>query len=277
MKQSDYFKFHEALCNEARALSKQKNDDYADPDNRQHDPFAIFANFMQCEHLNICTVEQGFLTRLGDKFSRLCNILKPGHKQGVMDESIRDTALDIINYVALLLGYLETKRREAKRQQIAVDLEFSETMKQGIDSTISELHKGVHRHADLKAGAVRRKLAELHEHRFMRDKEAGDLCEQEGRCRDWNWFRRQHPTEPFRIVRDLYTKWKQVKEEHGTRFVCPKCFSIYFGTSGVPGEPGCYGYCNGFSHGHAMPDGKPCNFSWDRDVEDKFVGLEEKS
>ena len=346
MKQSDYFKFHEDLCNEARALSKRKNDDYADPDSRQHDPFAIFANFMQCDHLGICEVEQGFLVRLSDKMSRLGNILKPGHKQGVMDESIRDTALDIINYVALLLGYLETKRREAKRQQIAVDLEFSETMKQGlpeppvetdeekkaearrramanlknelgihvkksvdgafgyipeevsdaaikvenffqeagiehwqlhgiqsrVDSTISDFHKELHQRAELR---LCRAQAKLHEHRFMSDESAKreirkhEEAKAEALHRDtWRWFLGLHPDLDLQSLVTKFESWRRRKEERSVSFVCPKCYSTYWGTVGVPGEPGCTGHCHGEQH-----TGKPCNFSWDRNVEDKFVGL----
>ena len=109
MKQAEYLEYHEHLCGLARSLSAAKNTDYADPDARQADPFAVFANFMQCENLNICTVEQGFLVRLSDKFSRLANLLREGHEQAVVDESIDDTIKDIINYVVLLAAYRTAK------------------------------------------------------------------------------------------------------------------------------------------------------------------------
>ena len=278
MKQSGYFKFHEDLCNEARALSQKKNNDYADPDNREGDPFAIFANFMQCEHLGICSVEQGMCVRLSDKFSRLCNILKPGHKQGVMDESIRDTALDIINYVALLLGYLETKRlqgfpeppvetdeekkAEAKRRAIAnlthelgVRLKKSKDGAFGnavppVDSTISESHKEMHLSEIMKAEAD-----------LYRD--------------TWRWFLSRSPYKDLRANYSAFQRWLRAKEKNENRFVCPFCCSIYWGTHGFPGKRK-RGSCHGFSHGQTMPDGKDCMFNWDRETEDKFVGLGEK-
>ena len=252
MKQNDYFKFHEDLCNEARALSQKKNNDYADPDNREGDPFAIFANFMQCEHLGICEVEQGFLVRLSDKFSRLCNILKPGHKQGVMDESIRDTALDIINYVALLLGYLETKRLQGPHWA------------DGFPEPPVETDE------EKKAEAKRRALGnEL----VVRLKHVSPDLQ-----REWGWFRSRlywNGVADVVYVWGRFQAWRRRKAERGP-FACPLCFSIYWGTVGDPSEPGCKGHCNGTSHGHLLPDGSRCNFEWDRNTEDKFVGLGKK-
>jgi hypothetical protein len=109
MTQEEYLQFHEAICGMARSLSQRKNTDYAAP-TRKSTPYAVFANFMQCETLGITGVEQGFLVRLSDKFSRLCNLLEPSHVQQVKDESVDDTIQDIINYVILLAAYRETKR-----------------------------------------------------------------------------------------------------------------------------------------------------------------------
>lgn len=109
MKIEEYMELHKKMCDEARELSQRKNNDYADPSRKQDDPFAVFANFRQCEHLGICKTEQGFLVRLSDKFSRLANLLADGHTQTVMDESVEDTMKDIINYICLLKGYLTAK------------------------------------------------------------------------------------------------------------------------------------------------------------------------
>lgn len=117
MTQEDYLQFHADLCDEARRLSCRKNNDYAAPATRNDDPYAIFANFMQSERLNICSVEQGFLVRLSDKLSRLCNLLAPGHQQAVMDEKIEDTVMDTINYVVLLSAYLRTKAADFPEQE----------------------------------------------------------------------------------------------------------------------------------------------------------------
>lgn len=107
MTPEQYFDYHKKLCVDAVELSMKKNNDYADPSRYQDDPLAPFKNFLQCHHLGICSVEQGFLVRLSDKFSRLCNLLKPGHKRAVKDETLTDTILDIINYVCLLSAYIE--------------------------------------------------------------------------------------------------------------------------------------------------------------------------
>lgn len=111
MNQEHYIKFHQEMCDRARQISLAKNNDYSAPGVRKDDPFAVFNNFMQAERLNICSVEQGFMVRISDKISRLSNLIAPGHNQAVKDESVTDTALDTINYLLLLLGYLETKRK----------------------------------------------------------------------------------------------------------------------------------------------------------------------
>jgi len=114
---TDYLKRHEELCNEARSLSARKNHDYADSNRSPDDPFCVFKNFMQVERLGICSVEQGFLTRLSDKFTRLANLLAPGHEQAVKDESVKDTVLDLCNYSLLLQVYLELKAKSARGRQ----------------------------------------------------------------------------------------------------------------------------------------------------------------
>lgn len=109
MSPEEYFELHEKICTEARELSMRKNNDYAAPDSNKEDPSRVFRNFMQVVSLGVCSVEQGFLVRLSDKFSRLCNILRPGHVRQVMDEKIKDTILDIINYCCLLYAYIVMK------------------------------------------------------------------------------------------------------------------------------------------------------------------------
>ena len=110
MTQDEYFRFHEEMCQAARDLSRRKNNDYAAPDSRKTDPYAIFANFMQSERLNICSVEAGFMVRLSDKLSRMANLTRAGHEQAVADEKLEDTVLDVINYSLLLLAYTKMKR-----------------------------------------------------------------------------------------------------------------------------------------------------------------------
>jgi len=100
-----FLKFHKTICDEARELSRRKNHDYADPENRKDDPLAVWRNFTQSESLTGVATAPGILVRLSDKFSRFCNLMNPRHERAVADESIEDTAKDIINYVCLVLGY----------------------------------------------------------------------------------------------------------------------------------------------------------------------------
>lgn len=105
MNRQQYLDFHKRLCDEARDLSERKNRDYAGNHGR-----SPFANFERCEALGICTTEKGFLVRLTDKISRLSSFAEVG-QFAVADEKLRDTCLDVINYVALMLAYVESKRQ----------------------------------------------------------------------------------------------------------------------------------------------------------------------
>lgn len=71
-----------------------KNHDYGGSNNNP------FANFLTSESITGVAAERGILVRLGDKFSRISTLLD---KQGmVADESIDDTIMDAINYLAIL-------------------------------------------------------------------------------------------------------------------------------------------------------------------------------
>lgn len=117
MTQEDYLNYHAEICNMARRLSHSKNNDYSAPDTRQGDQFAVFANFMQAERLNICSVEAGIMVRLSDKMSRLANLIRAGHKRTVYDERLEDTVMDAINYLIILSAYLKTKERNDEQAE----------------------------------------------------------------------------------------------------------------------------------------------------------------
>ena len=88
---NDVIGMHKELCEEALALMKLKNQDYACLD----DPFKNFRYFG----------EIGILVRMSDKLARLRSFVE--NKQlAVKTESIRDTTLDLINYSVLLYSYL---------------------------------------------------------------------------------------------------------------------------------------------------------------------------
>ena len=76
-----------------------KNRDYAG--DHGNEPFA---NFTRVEAMGICTTEQGFLTRITDKMSRLSSFIDCG-KMHVENESFNDTIVDVINYMVLLSAF----------------------------------------------------------------------------------------------------------------------------------------------------------------------------
>jgi hypothetical protein len=105
MTKEEFFTFFEKTTADMLAISRAKNADYtgvgASP----------FANFERVEHMGICTTEQGFLTRMNDKMSRIASFCAKGELQ-VKDEGVEDTLKDLANYAILLLGYIEDKKRQ---------------------------------------------------------------------------------------------------------------------------------------------------------------------
>jgi hypothetical protein len=93
MNKEEYLKFHEHCCTRMIDITKKKNHD-----------------------LGVCSVEQGFLTRMSDKMSRITTFVQKGILQ-VSDESVDDTLLDLSNYCILMLGYIESKREKAMHEE----------------------------------------------------------------------------------------------------------------------------------------------------------------
>lgn len=105
MTRAELMKFHEEACGKMRAILAAKNADYAG------DAGSPFSNFKNVETLGVCSVEQGFLTRMTDKLSRLASLLKPRATEAkVKDESVTDTLLDLANYCILLAAYIEDEK-----------------------------------------------------------------------------------------------------------------------------------------------------------------------
>ncbi len=108
MTRDELLKFHEQITKEARDLMSLKNRDYAG-----NDGLEPFANFTRVESMGICKTEEGFLVRLTDKMSRLSSFVRSG-KMNVKDESFRDTCVDVINYMVLLVAYMKDKEEKGK-------------------------------------------------------------------------------------------------------------------------------------------------------------------
>jgi hypothetical protein len=103
MTRDDLLQYHENICLTAKELMNLKNRDYAG-----NDGLEPFANFTRVESMGICSTEQGFMTRITDKLSRLSSFLDSG-KMNVKDESFNDTIVDVINYMVLLSAYVKEK------------------------------------------------------------------------------------------------------------------------------------------------------------------------
>jgi hypothetical protein len=99
------FAFHQEATARMFAICQAKNADYAG----QGEAADPFANFRRVEVMGIATTEQGFLTRMVDKVSRLTSLTAPGAVAKVTDESVEDTLMDLANYCILLAAYRRTK------------------------------------------------------------------------------------------------------------------------------------------------------------------------
>jgi hypothetical protein len=110
MTKDEYLKFHKKFCGDMITMTQKKNADYTGKD---ADPFA---NFNKVEQLGICSTEQGFLTRMTDKFCRITSFVQKGELL-VKDESVQDTLHDLANYCALMSGYIESKKKKAKSKK----------------------------------------------------------------------------------------------------------------------------------------------------------------
>lgn len=96
---------HRELTEEARFLSERKNHDYSGGKDSTHP----FLNFTRCESMGVCATEAGIMVRLTDKMSRLSTFITTGSFK-VKDEALRDTVLDVINYVIILYAYIQSKK-----------------------------------------------------------------------------------------------------------------------------------------------------------------------
>lgn len=103
MKSEELFEFHKNTCEKLLNTMKKKNADYA---GKGIDPFK---NFNLVGHFGCVTPEQGFFTRMTDKFARISSFIESG-KLEVMDETVEDTLDDLANYAILFKAYLNSKK-----------------------------------------------------------------------------------------------------------------------------------------------------------------------
>lgn len=103
MNKDEYFKYHADCCAKMMEITRAKNADYTGIGT---DPFA---NFTRVELMGACSTEQGFVTRMLDKVSRVISFVQKGVLE-VKDESVEDTLLDLANYCVLFSGYIKHKK-----------------------------------------------------------------------------------------------------------------------------------------------------------------------
>jgi len=113
MNREEYLKFHKECCEKMTSITTAKNKDYAGFDDSSN----AFGNFTVVENCGIASAEQGFLTRMMDKISRINTFVKRG-VLNVKDESVEDTLLDLANYAILMAGYIRDKRDKKDKSSL---------------------------------------------------------------------------------------------------------------------------------------------------------------
>jgi hypothetical protein len=103
MTREEFLAFQKETFNKLISITEKKNADYAGKGGN------AFNNFTRVEMLGIATTEQGFVTRMTDKLSRIISFMQNGELL-VKDESVEDTLLDLANYCVLMAGYLKSKK-----------------------------------------------------------------------------------------------------------------------------------------------------------------------
>ncbi len=96
MKPEDMIRQTIKLYEECTKLMSKKNHDYSEETD-------AFSNFKKIESLGIASVETVIMTRIADKLTRMTNLLTI--KARVEDETMTDSIMDCINYLALLKIY----------------------------------------------------------------------------------------------------------------------------------------------------------------------------
>lgn len=112
MNNEEFLIYHKECCDRIHKIVSAKNHDYSG-----FDKLDAFANFKVVEKIGIASVEQGFLTRMMDKISRVNSFVLQGVTK-VENEKIEDTLLDLANYALLLSGYIKSKKDETNKTEL---------------------------------------------------------------------------------------------------------------------------------------------------------------
>lgn len=104
MKKDEFLDYHKDCCDRLVEITKKKNSDYS---GNNENPFF---NYEAIEKLDVASVEQGFLTRILDKYNRVNSFVKQGFLT-VEDEKVEDTLLDMANYAIMMSAYFKHKKQ----------------------------------------------------------------------------------------------------------------------------------------------------------------------
>lgn len=107
MSREELLKLHTDICEKARGIMSAKNHDYA---GGGKDPFGDFRASL------VLGVEPeiGLMMRCMDKFKRIETFVNTG-SLAVKAESVNDAIEDVVNYMILLAGLIEERRRKEVR------------------------------------------------------------------------------------------------------------------------------------------------------------------
>ena len=100
MTQKEFEEGINVLCYDLGDTLIKKNRDYSGTD----DPWS---NFTRIEKEGVATTEQGFLTRMSDKFGRIMSLVNQPPKF----EAFEDSLLDLAGYCILLNLYINKERK----------------------------------------------------------------------------------------------------------------------------------------------------------------------
>lgn len=92
----DKIKMHKNICDSLNATYKAKNHDYGDSWAKSIDEWGSAAA----------------MVRMSDKWNRINTLVKNGGENLVCDEKIRDTCLDLANYLVMFVLEMDIKGAE---------------------------------------------------------------------------------------------------------------------------------------------------------------------
>jgi len=111
MNRAELFELHKETCERGLELMRKKNRDYA------HDESSPFTNLRGSAVVGVNPL-QGVLVRCIDKFSRITTFIEKGDLL-VVNESVEDSIVDIINYMVILKGMIieDARIREFEEEE----------------------------------------------------------------------------------------------------------------------------------------------------------------